>query len=847
MTNKFKYFQKGIELRGETADPSDNIEGSVFHNSTTNRIKAYIESAIREVITNSQAQTLTNKTLTSPVINTPTGLAKADVGLGNVDNTSDATKDAATATLTNKTLTAPVINSPTGIVKADVGLSNVDNTSDATKNSATVSLTNKTFGDAITLTDITTPSTPGAGLRKLYSKADGSLYQLDSAGSEVPVGSSSGELNFYPKGDLEAATTADFTTGNNASFDGGGTLGGTFSVSTTSTDLIRGNKSAKLVGSATAGNNINDYIASTDIAIPQGYRGQLMLVKFRYRFDGTTGNVKLVVKDATNSTILNSNLDTLTQYVDATNKTSADFETIVTIPASCANIKVGFQVITGEVSKTLVFDDVIVSPNVSNQKIITPFTDWAAYTPTFNGLGTVSDVSFFWRRNGSDMEIKGSATAGTVTASALYFSLPNSLNINTTVVTDAKTELGYSQRIGGGVFSSDGGNHFMLFYASANGAGNVSFHRLAAATSLVSVLANVAIGNNEAFTVSATIPIQGWTSADTNILIPTNTFSTDTNPLTYAGSGSYTPSTLKDAPVGTFITHTYNGSNTRVQTTSAPTQTTADMATNGILITARQTNATTSTAALPCVVQMQIGKGLKSTFPSIVSVFKNTGKDISMSSDFWMPAIVTQYGFRNSGYDSTSGILTIDKGLCESGSVVNNLFDAADTSTPASSYVVLNASRIQPNVAIPVAQTVYLKDVKSAATDGGTFTSGSWVTRTLNTVEGASSIVALSANQFTLQSGEYVIEASAPAFSVNNHKAKLYNITTAADTIIGSSSDGSTSVDCSNIYTNVNLTSATTFEIRHQCQTTKSTNGLGTGGPQGVAEVYTQVKITKIK
>jgi hypothetical protein len=48
--------------------------------------------------------TLTNKTLTSPVINTPTGIAKADVGLGNVDNTSNVTERAATATLTNKTL-----------------------------------------------------------------------------------------------------------------------------------------------------------------------------------------------------------------------------------------------------------------------------------------------------------------------------------------------------------------------------------------------------------------------------------------------------------------------------------------------------------------------------------------------------------------------------------------------------------------------------------------------------------------------------------------------------------------------------------------------------------------------
>lgn len=82
---------------------------------------------------NAAVATLTNKTLNSPVINTPTGIVKSDVALGNVDNTSDATKNAAVVTLTNKTLTAPVINSPTGIVKGDVGLGNVDNTSDVNK------------------------------------------------------------------------------------------------------------------------------------------------------------------------------------------------------------------------------------------------------------------------------------------------------------------------------------------------------------------------------------------------------------------------------------------------------------------------------------------------------------------------------------------------------------------------------------------------------------------------------------------------------------------------------------------------------------------------------------------
>lgn len=68
-------------------------------------IKAALKTYFDSVTT-----TLTNKTLITPVINSPTGIVKGDVGLGNVDNTSDATKDAATTTLTNKTITDPTID-----------------------------------------------------------------------------------------------------------------------------------------------------------------------------------------------------------------------------------------------------------------------------------------------------------------------------------------------------------------------------------------------------------------------------------------------------------------------------------------------------------------------------------------------------------------------------------------------------------------------------------------------------------------------------------------------------------------------------------------------------------------
>ena len=93
------------------------------------------EDANSVIVSQSATQTLTNKTLTSPVINTPTGIVKGDVGLGNVDNTSDATKNAASVTLTNKTidggsntLTNVPLSAATGTLAAAKGGTGVSST-----------------------------------------------------------------------------------------------------------------------------------------------------------------------------------------------------------------------------------------------------------------------------------------------------------------------------------------------------------------------------------------------------------------------------------------------------------------------------------------------------------------------------------------------------------------------------------------------------------------------------------------------------------------------------------------------------------------------------------------------
>lgn len=106
---------------------------------------------------------------------TTLSLAKADVGLTNVDNTSDANKPISSSTQTALNNKAALVHTHTStqitdmtttgrslmtaadaasaksalsLSNLDIGLGNVDNTSDATKNSAIATITNKTISGA---------------------------------------------------------------------------------------------------------------------------------------------------------------------------------------------------------------------------------------------------------------------------------------------------------------------------------------------------------------------------------------------------------------------------------------------------------------------------------------------------------------------------------------------------------------------------------------------------------------------------------------------------------------------------------------------------------------------------
>lgn len=147
-----------------------------------------------------------------------------------------------------------------------------------------------------------------------------------------------------------------------------------------------------------------------------------------------------------------------------------------------------------------------------------------------------------------------------------------------------------------------------------------------------------------------------------------------------------------------------------------------------------------------------------------------------------------------------------------------------------------------------ISNIIILEEQQTSGTSGGTFTSGAWRTRTLNTkVLDTGSDCTLSSNQFTLLEGNYELFARCPAGICNAHQARLQNITDASTISLGSNEYAGSilSVVTNSIINTVfKISSAKTFEIQHQCGTTGATTGFGAPGSFGT-EVYTSVKIRR--
>lgn len=138
---------------------------------------------------------------------------------------------------------------------------------------------------------------------------------------------------------------------------------------------------------------------------------------------------------------------------------------------------------------------------------------------------------------------------------------------------------------------------------------------------------------------------------------------------------------------------------------------------------------------------------------------------------------------------------------------------------------------------------IVVREALAQNTDAGTFTSGAWQTRALNTVAADSGgDASLSTGQVTLAAGTYRLRASAPAFSVGRHQARWHNVTDNAAVLAGTSEYADTVQTRSIVAGRFTISASKVFELQHRCENTRSSDGLGVAG-NFTAEVYAEIEL----
>jgi len=142
-------------------------------------------------------------------------------------------------------------------------------------------------------------------------------------------------------------------------------------------------------------------------------------------------------------------------------------------------------------------------------------------------------------------------------------------------------------------------------------------------------------------------------------------------------------------------------------------------------------------------------------------------------------------------------------------------------------------------------------DTKSSGTAGGTFTSGAWRTRDLNTV-GANYIAgsSLASNQVSLPAGTYRAKAQSMASYTDQNQIKLRNVTDSADLLSGTPQSAPTSGGAFNaasfLVGEFTIAGTKAIELQHQCVTTKATDGFGMSTSFSISNIYSILEIWRI-
>lgn len=283
-----------------------------------------------------------------------------------------------------------------------------------------------------------------------------------------PISGGGGAENLITNGTAESASASIFT----AYADAAGTrpvdgTGGSPNVTTAlnTTNPINGSKDFTLVKDAA---NRQGQGWATTISIPLAYRAQSLKVSIKTLVtsgtfvagsNGVDGDVIWYFYDVTNFKLVEpSNIKILSNSTTI----SDVYEATVQFDYNTASVRLIAHVSTTSTSAyTIQVDDVTLTPQTYVYG--TPVSAWQSYTPTYSSVGTVTNSQVYYRRVGDSLQIQGGATIGTVTAAAMFMTIPAGYTIDTSKI--ASTTYGIFG-IGSRVAANSGAN-YAIGYANS--------------------------------------------------------------------------------------------------------------------------------------------------------------------------------------------------------------------------------------------------------------------------------------------------------------------------------------------------------------------------------------------
>jgi len=158
-------------------------------------------------------------------------------------------------------------------------------------------------------------------------------------------------LDVLKTGEADYAALTDLSSGNNATFDGGGSITGTLSLETSS--LIDAGDSKEFLYS---GSTANDYWYHTTT---QPDENKALYFKFNYTYTGTsavTGDVKVKAKCTTAGTEIYS------EDLEQASSSSTHYDSLF-VPSGCGTVKIGFHIVTGRTSGKVYWNRFAISGN----------------------------------------------------------------------------------------------------------------------------------------------------------------------------------------------------------------------------------------------------------------------------------------------------------------------------------------------------------------------------------------------------------------------------------------------------------------------------------------------------